>query len=101
MFEYIENIRNAPTHPHPPFWEKAGFTHMFAITIVLLHGRHINIIMSIYTLRIYNRNFWGFPASSENTCFSELAGKAREAAIDIEDEYSKMKTRAKISLQYS
>lgn len=47
IFEYIENIRNTPL-PHPPFWEKAGSAHMFAITIVLLHGRHISIIMSIY-----------------------------------------------------
>lgn len=46
MFEYIENIRNAPPIPH--FWKKAGSAHMFAITIVLLHGRHISIIMSIY-----------------------------------------------------
>lgn len=49
MFEYIENIRNAPHPPPSPiFGKKAGSAHMFAITIVLLHGRHISIIMSIY-----------------------------------------------------
>lgn len=41
-------LETPPTTPIPHFWKKAGSAHMFAITIVLLHGRHISIIMSIY-----------------------------------------------------